>query len=175
MKFVDKKDREWDLEILIGNALTLAAEMEIDLIEGEIIEIVQKIIGSPKLRIRLVWHLLRSQAEERDVTENQFWLAVGPSQITELTNCLQEALVNFIVAQHPEFASAVRATISKYGHLVSKQDEILTQVISDPSVTTKIEEAGKKFKERAKEELGKLSIDSLVPQEGFLTNTPSGS
>lgn len=175
MKFEDNQGRSWDLQINVGQAMALIEDHEVDLIEGDVNATIGKIMERARLRLDMAWTILKRQAKELEVTEDDFWNAIGPAQLTAINNCLKEAIVNFIVAQRPESASAIEATISKHGLLLSKQVEMQVQLMESPEVANKIEELAGQAKEKLKSELGKLSIDWPGPAAETSTAAPSGS
>lgn len=175
MKLIDCKQREWNLEIKISHAKRFIEQLNFDLIEGEIPSIIGRLMQEPMTRLKILWILIKPQADQLDVSEDDFWDSVGTSELRLVNDLLKESIVNFIAAHHPGSDSAVQASISRYGQILKKQIEMQVGIMENPEITKKVDLVSKQLQERFESELGKLSIDSLELVGEKSTRAPSGN
>lgn len=166
MQVVDSKDRSWDLEINVGHAMKFLDRVDLDLVEGDVTKIITRVLQEATTRIKMIWIMVEPQATAKNIDEDMFWDGVNGETLKKMSDALQESLVNFIVAQRPETASVLQATISKYGLLLKRQVEMQVSMLDSPLLNNKLESLEKDLQKEMERQLGSLSIDLLEQQAG---------
>ena len=93
--FTDNANRSWNVEINVAAIKRVRDLSEIDLLE--IIEgtLIEKLISDPVLLCDIIYIVCKPQADERNVTDEQFGQAMAGDAIEHATTALLEELVSF--------------------------------------------------------------------------------
>jgi len=93
--FKDNASREWTVEINVAALKRVKSLTDVDLLgvlEGTLIE---RLIGDPVLLCDVVYAVCKPQADEREVSDEDFGRAMAGDAIEHATEALLEELVSF--------------------------------------------------------------------------------
>ncbi len=93
--FTDNSKRSWDVEINVAAIKRVRDLAQVDLLEIVEGKLIERLIRDPILLCDVVYAVCRPQAEQRDVSDEEFGRAMAGDAIEHATAALLEELVSF--------------------------------------------------------------------------------
>ena len=104
--FQDNEGRRWDLALSVDAVKRVKALTEIDLLEAVDGKLLERLAGDPVLLCDVIYAVCKPQADQSNITDEQFGRAMAGDAIDAATTALLEELVGF-------FPSRRRAVLQK--------------------------------------------------------------
>jgi len=103
--FKDKLGRTWDVDINVSIIKHIRKQFNLDLskfitFEGKTpkSEMLEKLAADPCLLVDVIFLICKAQADEREITDEDFGRAMAGDAIEDATDCLLDAIVEFLPA-----------------------------------------------------------------------------
>ena len=171
--FTDAKERTWLLAVNSETIERVRAEVGVDLLEygmqsetEDPREVLQfKVRADPVLLCKILYSLIRHQAEAIDVGYTQFAEAMTGQALWESIAKLEEDVVNFTLS--PELREAKRLATRKLAELLDKTHrmarETVERTVRDPRIDSAHERELRRLADKSTSLLE--SLDSTLDQE----------
>lgn len=93
--FTDNTDRSWNIEINVAVVKRVRDLADVDLLEIVEGKLIERLIRDPILLCDIVYAVCKLQADDRDVTDEEFGRSMAGDAIEHATSALLEELVSF--------------------------------------------------------------------------------
>ena len=93
--FTDNADRSWNVEINVAAVKRVRDLANVDLLEIVEGKLIERLIRDPILLCDIVYAVCKPQADDRDVTDEEFGRSMAGDAIEHATSALLEELVSF--------------------------------------------------------------------------------
>ena len=104
--FADRHDHTWKLDITIPDTHRVRRELDVDLLD---LQTYEKLTIDWVLLAQVLWVLCREQAEQQNVSEEEFGRGLAGEAIDRATEALLEAVVDFFPPRRRRLLQQVHA------------------------------------------------------------------
>ena len=142
-KFTDTEGRDWTLAVTVASIERVRADTKIDLLEigsdGKEPEasLAYKLFSDPILLARIIWSLVRLQAEVQSISVEQFGEAMSGDPLDQATEGLLAEIVNFTPNRRQR--EWLRKALEKMKGWRERGQDVLDQQLDSPAVEKKLE------------------------------------
>lgn len=138
--FKDNKDRIWQIRIDAPSIMRIREECDPRFLleDSETENTYLRLQADPVLLCRAIYMLCQKQIEQRDVSEEDFYMEVIGDAIERATEALLEAILNFT---QPSMRSLLKAVASKTATVQSRAIEIAMAKVNSPQIEEQLLEA----------------------------------
>ena len=161
--FKDEKGRCWDLTINIGTVKKVQGLLDVNLLELEKGEpvLLTRLGTDLMLLVDIIYVLCKAQADQRDISDEDFGLALNGEAICQAQEAFYEELVLFFQGLgRGDLALAIKTQLE----LIQKAVKVIEVKIKSLDIDKHIESA-----------LGKISMNLPESSESSPILSPSGS
>jgi DNA-binding ferritin-like protein (Dps family) len=109
-RFTDAEKREWSLQVSVSTRNRVLADTGADLYAAASGELFQKLATDLDLMVKILWSVVRPDAERRQVTADEFTDALGGDVLEAAQAAMLEALADFFPSQR---RSLLRALVQR--------------------------------------------------------------
>ena len=162
-KFKDNKDVEWEITINATTVMKIRDDCDPNFLrnDDEIDNTYLRLQGDPVLLCRVIYLLCREQRQERDISEEDFYMEVIGNAIDRATDALLKAILKFV----PKRTRLILEAFAEQGELQQAAIEKAVAKINDPKLREKLlAELETKIETSAEEILTRLG--GPAPVEG---------
>jgi len=125
--FKDADGRDWDVEVTVGTIKRVRATLDLDL--TEIDSAIYKRLADPVLLADLLFVVCERQANDRDLSDEDFGRGLRGDPIDDATAALLDAVADFFPGRR---RSLLQAMISKSATLQEQAAKMAMDKITDP-------------------------------------------
>ncbi len=125
----------WELEVTVGVVKRVRAVLEIDLAKLDE-TLYMRLSEDPVLLVDLLWVLCEKQAQERNITDEQFGGGLAGDSIEAATTALLEAVADFFPGPR---RSLFKKVISKTATIEQTASKLAIAKLEDPRLQEAIE------------------------------------
>ena len=118
--FRDNANREWTVEVNVEALKRVKGLLDVDLLNAAGGKLLERLIADPVLLCDVVYCLVKPQADQAGVTDEDFGRAMAGDAIDAATSALLEELVGF-------FPQARRRVLAK---AVQKMDQLQDRIVA---------------------------------------------
>jgi len=122
--FKDTSGREWNLHLTVADARRIASALDVNLLRLDEALFV-RLFDDVVLLVDIMWCIVRQQADERKVDEENFGRSLGGDSLYAATEALLESIVNFTPNPHR------RAFLAKAMGLLDRVQESASERIEN--------------------------------------------
>lgn len=143
--FEDHQNNRWEFNLTVGSVMRLAKYYECDpndVITKRVAEVM--VGGSPLDLCVLLWGLLKDQAAEKEITQEQFQDCFSPDDYEKAAEALQNAIVTFT---RPAQRKALLETLEQVQAMQEKATQRAINQLKDPQTQEELlDQLGRNFK-----------------------------
>ncbi len=133
--FVDRRNREWTLDISVGSIKRVKSLVDVDLLQAVEGKLIEQLINDPVTLCNIIWALCKDQAMQAGVSEEQFGEAMAGKAIDDATEALLGELTNFFPLHRRQ---ALAAAVQKQTTILEKGTKMILEKINDPQTEARI-------------------------------------
>lgn len=142
--FNDTGGREWTVSVTVAavrRVKDLAGVNLLDLSAGGKPEdsLAYRLFADPVLLVDVLWSVIKPQADQHGVTDEQFGEAMAGDCIEEATEALLAELVNF--TPNPRDRARLQAVLEKMNGWLERGRDVLQERLNDPKMDAIVEKA----------------------------------
>ncbi len=115
-KFEDNKKRTWHININIDSIKRVRKSVDVDLLDSIESTLMERLIGDPVVLIDTIYVLCKEQADEQDVSDEDFGKAMAGDAIEDATTAFLAELSHFF--PEPRRSLLLKA-VEKLNHLMA--------------------------------------------------------
>lgn len=145
--FKDNAGREWTVEITVSTIKRVRSLLEVDLLEIADSDLVKRLVSDPILLCDVIYVVCKPQADEQDVTDEQFGEAMAGDAIDDATTVLLEELVDF--SPSPKDRANLARALSATKRVMDRARDLVEQRLESGEI------------EKAADRLLKTEVDKL--------------
>ena len=133
--FTDNAGRTWTLTINVDAIRRVRSQLEIDLLQAVEGKLIERLAGDPILLCDVIYVLCKPEADQRDVSDEDFGRAMAGDAIDHATTSLLEELVDFF----PQSRRALlNKALEKFRHLETRAIELVDKQLDDPQLEQRV-------------------------------------
>lgn len=133
--FTDNQARDWQVAINVAAIKRVRDTLDVDLLAVDE-KLFEQLIGDPVLLVDLLYVLCRKQAEDRDISDEEFGEAMAGDAVEQATQALLRELTDFF----PEAKRQVlRKALDKLDRLQATAIRIAIDKLDDPQLDAQLE------------------------------------
>ncbi len=136
--FTDNAGRTWTIAINVDCIRRLRATLNIDLLEAVEGKLIERLVGDPILLCDCIYVICKPDADQRNISDEDFGRAMAGDAIEYATTSLLEELVDFFPRNRRELLSKA---LLKFRNLESKAIELADKQLEDPQLENNLMEA----------------------------------
>ncbi len=136
--FTDNAGRTWTIAINVDCIRRLRAKLNIDLLEAVEGKLIERLVGDPVLLCDCIYVICKPDADQRNISDEDFGRAMAGDAIEYATTSLLEELVDFFPRNRRELLSKA---LLKFRNLESKAIELADKQLEDPQLENNLMEA----------------------------------
>ncbi len=136
--FTDNAGRTWTIAINVDCIRRLRATLNIDLLEAVEGKMIERLVGDPILLCDCIYVICKPDADQRNISDEDFGRAMAGDAIEYATTSLLEELVDFFPRNRRELLSKA---LLKFRSLESKAIELADKQLEDPQLENNLMEA----------------------------------
>lgn len=136
--FKDNKEKSWDVSINVGCIKRIKELAGVDLIAEsgkDKDNIFIRISSDPVLLCDIIYAICKPQADERQISDEQFGEAMGGDALDSATECFVEELINFFPKAKREM---LRKMTEKMKDLEARGMDYVTERLNSPELEKKM-------------------------------------
>ena len=133
--FQDNAGRGWTVEVNVAAVKRVRDLLKEDLLEIE--TILPRLYADPVLLCDVVYCLCKPQADERQVTDEQFGQAMAGDALADAQRAVLEELADFF--QSPLQRERMKKTVALLGEITEREAKLAVERLDDPGLKQKFE------------------------------------
>jgi len=137
--FIDNADRSWNVEINVAAVKRVRDLANVDLLEIVEGKLIERLIRDPILLCDIVYAVCKPQADDRDVTDEEFSRSMTDDAIEHATSALLEELVSFCPS--PRDRKNLGRVLEATNRVMDKARDLVEQKLDDGELERIAEQA----------------------------------
>lgn len=134
-EFKDDMGRSWSVHVSCGSLKRVEARAGFDLADVSNGKAVELFSGSTTHLLDVLWPLVESQAQQRDIDEGSFGEGLRGDCLAEATAVLKEELLSFFPSARRKLMQRLLARMDKIVEEMSEQAEQAIESVQIPSAS----------------------------------------
>jgi len=146
-QFTDNAGRQWNVELNVATVKRVRDLCGVDLLEASDREknLLVRLISDPILLVDVIYCVCKPQADQQQVTDEDFGRAMAGDAIDAATEALLGEIVNF--TPNPRDRRRLQKATAKMNAMLDRTREFLETKLDDPRLDANLESALRKFDE----------------------------
>ena len=133
--FTDNAGRSWDISVTVDAVKRVRSLLDVDLMEAAAGKLIQQLADSPVLLCDVIYCIVKPQADERNISDEEFGRAMAGDAIDQATSAFLEDLVNFFPSRKREMLQKV---LVKLQNLEAIAAEVVNKRLDSPELETQM-------------------------------------
>ena len=133
--FKDNADRQWTLAINVDTIRRVRAMLAVDLLEAVEGKLIERLVGDPILLCDVIYVICKPEADQKNISDEDFGRAMAGDAIDLATSSLLEELVDFFPKNRRQLLAKA---LVKFRDLETKAIELVNQQLDDPNLEAKL-------------------------------------
>lgn len=107
-RFEDAEGREWSLKITVNDIRRVRRILGEDLLKDNVEQMLSRLMADPVLLVDVIYVLVKPQADNRDLSDEDFGRSLYGDALDRATQAFLDALTNFFPSRRREILRRVR-------------------------------------------------------------------
>ena len=133
--FTDNAGRSWDISVTVDAVKRVRSLLDVDLMDAASGKLIQELAEDPVLLCDVIYCIVKPQADEREVTDEDFGKAMAGDAIDQATTAFLEDLVNFFPSLRRQMLEKV---LTKLKNLEAIAAEVVNKRLDSPELETQM-------------------------------------
>ena len=133
--FTDNAGRSWDINVTVDAVKRVRSLLDVDLMEAAAGKLIQQLADNPVLLCDVIYCIVKPQADEKEITDEDFGKAMAGDAIDQATTAFLEDLVNFFPSRKREMLQKV---LVKLKNLEAIAAEVVNKRLDSPELETQM-------------------------------------
>ena len=133
--FTDNAGRSWNISVTVDAIKRVRSLLDVDLMEAAAGKLIQQLADNPVLLCDVIYCIVKPQADEREITDEDFGKAMAGDAIDQATSAFLEDLVNFFPSRKREMLQKV---LVKLKNLEAIAAEVINKRLDSPELETQM-------------------------------------
>ena len=133
--FTDNAGRSWNISVTVDAVKRVRSLLDVDLTEAASGKLIQQLADNPVLLCDVIYCIVKPQADEREITDEDFGRAMAGDAIDQATTAFLEDLVNFFPSRKREMLQKV---LVKLKNLEAIAAEVVNKRLDSPEMETQM-------------------------------------
>ena len=129
--FTDNANRSWNISVTVDAVKRVRSLLDVDLTEAAAGKLIQELSDNPVLLCDVIYCIIKPQADEKDISDEDFGRAMAGDAIDQATTAFLEDLVNFFPSRKKEMLAKV---LVKLKNLEAIADEVVHRRLESPKL-----------------------------------------
>ena len=135
--FTDNANRSWNISVTVDAIKRVRSLLDVDLMQAASGKLIQQLADNPVLLCDVIYCVIKPQADEREITDEQFGAAMAGDAIDQATSAFLEDLVNFFPSRKREMLQKV---LVKLKNLEAIATEVVSKRLDSPELDRRLQE-----------------------------------
>ena len=133
--FTDNAGRSWNISVTVDAVKRVRSLLDVDLTEAASGKLIHQLADSPILLCDVIYCIVKPQADEKEITDEDFGKAMAGDAIDQATTAFLEDLVNFFPSRKREMLAKV---LEKLKNLEAIAAEVVNKRLDSPELETRM-------------------------------------
>ena len=133
--FTDNAGREWNISVTVDAVKRVRSLLDVDLMEAAAGKLIQQLADNPVLLCDVIYCIVKPQADEKEITDEDFGKTMAGDAIDQATTAFLEDLVNFFPSRKREMLQKV---LVKLKNLEAIAAEVVHKRLDSPELETQM-------------------------------------
>ena len=133
--FTDNAGREWNISVTVDAVKRVRSLLDVDLMEAAAGKLIQQLADNPVLLCDVIYCIVKPQADEKEITDEDFGKTMAGDAIDQATAAFLEDLVNFFPSRKREMLQKV---LVKLKNLEAIAAEVVHKRLDSPELETQM-------------------------------------
>ena len=133
--FTDNANRQWNVSVTVDAVKRVKSLLDVDLMDAAAGKLIQQLSDNPVLLCDVIYCVIKPQADEKDITDEDFGKAMAGDAIDQATSAFLEELVNFFPSRKREMLQKV---LVKLENLQAIAAEVIHKRLDSPQLETQM-------------------------------------
>ena len=133
--FTDNAERTWNISVTVDAVKRVRSLLDVDLMEAAAGKLIQQLADNPVLLCDVIYCIVKPQADEKEITDEEFGKAMAGDAIDQATSAFLEDLVNFFPSRKREMLQKV---LVKLKNLEAIAAEVVNKRLDSPELETQM-------------------------------------
>ena len=133
--FTDNAGRSWNVSVTVDAVKRVRSLLAVDLMEAAGGKLIQQLSDNPVLLCDVIYCVIKPQADEKEITDEDFGKAMAGDAIDQATAAFLEELVNFFPSRKREMLAKV---LTKLKNLEAIAAEVVNKRLDSPELEEKM-------------------------------------
>ena len=133
--FTDNAKRQWNISVTIDAVKRVKSLLDVDLMEAATGKLIQELSDNPVLLCDVIYCIVKPQADEKNITDEEFGKAMAGDAIDQATSAFLEDLVNFFPSRK---RGMLQKVLLKLKNLEAIATEVVNKRLDSPELETRM-------------------------------------
>lgn len=137
-RFTDNRGNDWVVEVTVSTIKRVRSLTDVDLLDTEGGQILKDLASDPILLADVLYAVCKPQADERDISDEEFGEGLAGDAIANATDALLEALSDFFPGRRAEL---LKTALQKMDQMEETYLDQVEEKINDPALMDQMQES----------------------------------